>query len=91
MGRIFPFITMHECRVGRSLANRYHLGAFLSAPWLGVKYYVARTQAFVWEFTCLGVNESEIYFSPYVYRSPLISVYDITTCMNVHGCHIILE
>ena len=39
---------MHEYRVGRSLANRYHLGTFLSAPWLGVKYCVARTQAFVW-------------------------------------------
>ena len=39
---------MHEYGVGRSLANRYHLGAFLSAPWFGVKYCVARTQAFVW-------------------------------------------
>ena len=39
---------MHEYGVGRSLANRYHLGAFLSAPWLGIKYCVARTQAFVW-------------------------------------------
>ena len=33
---------------GLYIANRYHLGAFLSAPWLGVKYCVARTQAFVW-------------------------------------------
>ena len=39
---------MHEYGVGRSLANRYHLGAFLSAPWLGIKYCVACTQAFVW-------------------------------------------
>ena len=44
MGRMFPFITVHEYGVGRSV------GAFLSAPWLGVKYCVAlaRTQAFIW-------------------------------------------
>ena len=48
VGRIFPFIAVHEYSVGRSLANRYHLGAFLSAPWLGVKNCVARTQAFIW-------------------------------------------
>ena len=27
-----------------------------------------------------------IYFSPFVDRSRLISVHDITTCMNVDGC-----
>ena len=47
MGRTFPFITVHEYGVGRSLANRCHLGAFLSGPWLGVRYCVARTQAFL--------------------------------------------
>ena len=48
MGRIFLFITVHEYSVGKSLANRCHLDAFLSVPWLGVKYCVARTQAFIW-------------------------------------------
>ena len=35
--------------------------------------------------------ETEIHFSPFVDRSPLISVHEIPTCMNVHGHYIILE
>ena len=64
MGRIFPFTTVHEYGVGRFLANRYHFGAFLSAPWLGVKYCVARTQAFAgWEFTSKGIVNIGMYIN----------------------------
>ena len=42
MGRIFPFITVHEYRVGRSLANRcipistLVRGKALCSPYLGI-------------------------------------------------------